>query len=242
MSALKFYANQKSAIWNNNPVLVQMLGLSPLFAISTTLVNGMAIALLTSIVLVSSSLTISACRTLIEARWRFALFLCVLAAYTTIADILLQRFNYPLHRELGIFVPLIACNFILLLHLENQAQKKSIPKALRESLITAAGYSLVIAIFSGVREWIIYGEILSSWSLLLPAAVPGEVDPTLTNTSVRFPFARLAPGALILFGLLLALRNALHPVTTRVTTDEQTPVTRARITGKIQPAAIRQYE
>ncbi len=242
MSALKFQANQPPMLWHNNPVLVQMLGLSALLAISTTLVNGIAIALLTSIVLVCSSLTISACRTLIQARWRFAWFLFVLAAHTTIVDILLQRFNYPLWKELGIYVPLIACNFILLLHLELHAQKQPIWSSLRESIITATGCSLALAVFSGVREWIIYGQILGNWSLLFPAEAQGAADPTLTNLSVQFAFARLAPAALILFGLLLALRNALLPVTTREGADDQTPVMRARVTGTIPPAANRPHE
>ncbi len=242
MSALKFQENQTPTLWHNNPVLVKMLGLSALLAISTTLVNGIAIALLTSLVLVCGSLTISAGRTLIQARWRFAWFLFVLAAYTTIADILLQRFNYPLWKELGIYVPLIACNFILLLHLEWHAQTQPIWSALREAIITATGFCLALAVFSSVREWIIYGQVLGNWSLLFTAEASGPVDPRLTNMSVRFAFARLAPAALILFGLLLALRNALLPVTTREGTDDQAPVIKAQVTDNIQPAASRQYE
>lgn len=242
MSALNFHANQPSRIWHNNPVLVQLLGLSPLLAISTTLANGIAIGLLTSVILVCSSLTISACRTHINARWRFALFLFVLAAYTTIADIMLQRFNYSLHRELGIYVPLIACNCILLLHLDAHAQKMPPKNAMREATTTAAGFCFVIVVFSGIREWIIYGQLLGNWSLLLPTSLQGGVDPELTSTSAQFPFARLAPAALILLGLLLALRNAVLPVAASVDADNQAPATRARVTGKIQPAANRQNE
>lgn len=243
MSALKFQADQTPAIWHNNPVLVQLLGLSPLVATSTTLVNGIAIALLTSIVLVCCSLTISACRSLlVQARWRFALFLFVLAAFTTVVDILLQRFNYALYRELGIYVPLIACNFILLLHLESHAQKTTTLVALHDAVMAAAGFSLAITVFSGIREWIIYGHVFGNWSLLLPSVAQGEANQTLADKSVQFAFARLAPAALILFGLLLALRNALMPLAAPANPESQEPVKRARVTGKIQPANKGLYE
>lgn len=234
MSELRYRAEQAPAIWHNNPVLVQLLGLSPLLAISTSVVNGVALGLATSAVLLLASVTIAASRNLFSQKWRFVFFLFVLAVYTTLIDIFLQRFYYPLYRELGIYVPLICCNLAVLLHLETHAQRSSAITALRSASITAAGYLLAIIGFAAVRELIIRGQVGSDWSLLIPQPLTVSAGSGLTQLPDLIPFARLAPTAFILLGLLLALRNALQPATTAATEQDFTPVTRARVTGKIQ--------
>lgn len=234
MSELRYRAEQAPAIWHRNPALVQLLGLSPLLAISTAVVNGIAIGLATTAVLLLASLTIAACRNLFTQKWRFVFFLFVLAVYTTLVDILLQRFYYPLYRELGIYVPLICCNLAVLVNLDTHAQRSSVTTALRHAFVTAAGYLLAIVGFAAVRELIIRGQIGSDWALLVPNSLAATAGSGLTQLPDLIPFARLAPAAFILLGVLLALRNALPPLNKATTEQEFVRVTRARVTGKIQ--------
>lgn len=235
MSALRENAIRPPRLWHNNPVLVQLLGLSPLFAVTTTLVNGIALGLATAVVFLLASLTIAACRNLLNTKWRFVFFLFVLSAYTTLVDIFLQRFNFALYRELGIYVPLICCNMFILLHLELHAKNASIINTLRHACFTASGYLIALILFAAVREWTILGTIGSNWSLLSMHTLDGSAVPDQITLPDFFPFARLAPAALILLGLLLALRNLLLPPAREIVAHSQGKmVTRARVTGKIQ--------
>lgn len=235
MSALHHYATQPPRLWHNNPAMVQLLGLSPLLAVTTTVVNGIALGLATAIVFLFASITVAACRNLLYRRWRFVFFLFVLSAYTTLVAILLQRFNYALYRELGIYLPLICCNMFLLLHLEMHAQNAPIMSALRNACFTACGYVFALVLFAAVRESIILGTIGSNWSLLLMPSMDSAANPDQIIAPDIFPFARLAPAALILLGLLLALRNALIPIApAKIEDSPKDPAIRARVTGKIQ--------
>ena len=235
MSELQFRASQPPAIWRNNPVLVQLLGLSPLLAISTSLVNGVGLGVATLMVLVLASITISLCQKLINTEWRFAIFLFVLAVYTTIIDIIMQRYFYALYRELGIYVPLVCCNMALLLHLETQANQQPWPLAIRSSATAGLGYLLCLMGFAALREMLISGHLGDNWQLLLPGS-DARIDITSGSTSADlFRFIRMTPVALILLGLILALRNWLTGEPDFYS-DEQpvTPAPRARVTGKIQ--------
>lgn len=237
MSELQFRASQPPAVWRNNPVLVQLLGLSPLLAISTSLVNGVGLGIATLMVLVLASITISLCQRLINTEWRFAIFLFVLAVYTTIIDIIMQRYFYALYRELGIYVPLVCCNMALLLHLETQANQQPWPLAIRSSVLTGLGYLLCLIGFAALREILISGQLGENWQLLLPES-DARIDVTSGSASADlFRFVRMTPVALILLGLILALRNLLAGEPDFYS-DEQpvNPAPRARVTGKIQPS------
>ena len=235
MSALQHKASAEPAIFHNNPVLVQLLGLSPFLALTTSLTNGIALGLVTMLVLLAASITVSLSRHLIRHDWRFAYFLFVLAVFTTAADILMQRFHYALYRDLGIYVPLICCNLALVLHLEFKTGSAKIMRTLTDSLIAGCGILLAFVVFSACRELLIHGRIEISLQSLTPALAPTQGIDTPRANPDWFQFARLAPGALLLLGLLLALKNWLTPYTTKPTAnDDVTPVQRARVTGKIQ--------
>lgn len=235
MSELQFRANQPPAIWRNNPVLVQLLGLSPLLVISTSLVNGVGLGIATLIVLVLASITVSLCQKLINTEWRFALFLFVLAVYTTIIDIILQRYFYALYRELGIYVPLICCNMALLMHLETQANQQAWPQAMRSSATAGLGYLLCLIGFAALREILISGQLGNNWQLLVPGSAARIEVASGSAPADLFRFVRMAPVALILLGLILALRNWLTGAPDFYSdTQPVTPAPRARVTGKIQ--------
>lgn len=234
MSALQYHAKQAPGIWHNNPALVQLLGLSPLLAVSTSLANGLALGLASLIVLLLASLTVALSQHLLSSQWRFVFYMFVLAVFTTLIDNFLQRFYYPLYRELGIYVPLISCNMALLLHLETRSLHKPVLNVLYSALVTGSGYLLAIVSFAAVRELLIEGQIASNWMLLMPATMAQDSSMAANNSPEFFHFARLAPAALILLGLLLALKNAVLPTLQPLPDlNANTPVKRARVTGKI---------
>jgi len=235
VSDLQYRTQQPPQIWHNNPVLVQLLGLSPLMAVSTVLVNGLALGLTTVFVLLLASITISLCRQLLSRSWRFVIFMFVLALYTTLFDIILQRYYFALSRDLGVYVPLICCNMALVLHLETQASQQNLPQTLRSTGIVCLGYLLALAGFAALREGIISGRIGLDWRLLIPDLnLQGGTTPPAKPTDL-FRFARFTPAALILLGLILALRNLLTGQSEEYRSKATvTPVKRARVTGKIQ--------
>lgn len=251
MSKLHFLAHQPPSLWRNNPVLVQMLGLSPLLAITDSAAQSLGLGLVTAAVLLVTSSLVSVCRRLISESWRFVIYLVLLAISTTFADLLLQWQFYPLHKALGLYLPLISCNLALVLHLDAQTRKQALIPALGSAALTACAYLSVLVGFAILREWLGTGTLSLdlmqlrsaasppvsppvSLPVSQPASQPDMVVPTTTPWSM--PFMLLPPAACLLLGLLLAVRNWLQPAATdRVThKGEIIPVARVRVTGRIQ--------
>lgn len=234
MSEISVQAQRRPHWWHNNPALVQLLGLSPLLATTTTTSHGIALGLSTAIVLMLGSLTIKLCQDLFSTHWRFVFYLFVLAVFTTMIDLILRKYFFALHRELGLYTALICCNFALLLHVDTQLHKDAWWQILTPTAMTGAGIVLALAGFAALRELLIYGSLLADWQLLLPVTSATDMTP-VTTPPVRIAFAKLAPAAFFLLALLLALRNLLQPQSAPTPDAETvTPVTRARVTGKIQ--------
>jgi len=193
VSELQLNSSRASSPWTNNPVLVQLLGLSPVLAISTTLVNGLGLGISTALVMLLSSVTVSTLRTKINQRWRFTWYLLITASYTTILDSLLQWFYSPLHRELGIYIPLICCNFAVLIRLEVHAINHHWRSALKDAALTGSGFIVAIVALSSLREFIGSGALMADWQLLLPvsraAAVISE-NSSASEVSRRSTHAR----------------------------------------------------
>ncbi len=154
MSELQLNSSRASSPWTNNPVLVQLLGLSPVLAISTTLVNGLGLGISTALVMLLSSVTVSTLRTKINQRWRFTWYLLITASYTTVLDSLLQWFYSPLHRELGIYIPLICCNFAVLIRLEVHAINHHWRSTLKDAALTGSGFIVAIVALSSLLSLI----------------------------------------------------------------------------------------
>ena len=227
MSELEHRASLPPGLWYNNPVLVQLFGLSPLLAVSATLVNGIGLGIATCLVLWSAAASVHFLRRFISESWRFVWYLLVLAAYTTLIDTLMQRFFFSLHRELGVYVPLICCNFAILIHLDSQRRHTKLTPCMIASARLGISFLFALILFSTLRELMISGTLGQNWQLLLPAATERLVVATDTG------FAALQPGAFLLLGLLLAGKNWFD-IHRRAPTEESVvkPVKRARVTGK----------
>ena len=193
-------------LWRNNMALAQLLGLCPLLAVTTTVVNGVALGLASAVVVVIASTTMSALKRALTPAARLAVALTLLVALVTVVDMLTQAVFYDLHGSLGIFVPLIVVNSGLLAHAENVASRRSVAFTFLSALATGLGFLLAFIALGAFREIVGHGTLLSGIELLA-----GERSRSLT---IELPVggmlvAILPPGAFFGMGLLLALRNRL---------------------------------
>ena len=190
---------------------VQALGLSPLLAVSDTVTKGFGLGLVTAVALIIGCLAASLLRGIVSGSWRLPVYLVILAATVSGIDLLLQLFFFPLHRALGLYVPLICANAALLTRMETVAREVSAPIALLDSMRTATGMLMTLIALAALREWLATGQLLSQLELLRPFPASATAgDPIGTQLSgYRFRFPTLQPGAFLLLGLLVAGVNAL---------------------------------
>lgn len=139
-------------LWKDNPILVQVLGTCPTLAVTSSAINGIAMGLATTFVLLASNIAISLLRNFIPDQVRIAAYMIVIAAFVTIADMFLAA-QYPdISRALGPFVPLIVVNCIILGRAEAFASKNGVGRSILDALGMGAGFSLVLLSFGIVRE------------------------------------------------------------------------------------------
>ena len=193
-------------IWRNNPALVQLLGLCPLLAITSTLVNGLALGLATTAVLVATNVTVSLIRgTLIPAA-RIVVFVLIIASLVTIVDLMTDAFLHDLHQTLGLFIPLIVTNCAILAQAEVFASRRPIGVAALGGLSTGAGFTIALVVLGALREITGQGTLLAGLDQLLGEDAAGVY--------LDLPFdgvlaAALPPGAFFGLALLIALKNYL---------------------------------
>jgi len=191
-------------VWRDNMALAQLLGLCPLLAVTTTLVQGVALGLASAALVVISSTTLSLLRRVLVPPTRLLLTLLILAALVSALDLVTEAVLYDLHSALGIFVPLIVVNSGLLAHAENVASRRSVGFTLLSAAATGLGFLLALAALGALREVLGRGTLLAGIEM-----VGGDgafvVQLPWNGTLV----ATLPPGAFFGLALLLALRNRL---------------------------------
>lgn len=237
MSELEYRASRKQSLWENNPVLVQLLGLSPVLAVSTNLVNGIAMGVATFIVMLLSCISVSLLKPWLSRKWRFTWFLLIMASYTTIIDLLMQWLYFPLYKQLGIYVPLICCNIAILVRMEVRASCSHFKPAALDAAKVGAGYLLAIVMLAGLREIIGQGTLFANWQLLLPSTIATSFNPAALQGNQTFGFTSLPPMALILLGFIIAAKNyvELHfNKSNHTPTETSAPIQRARVTGRLK--------
>jgi electron transport complex protein RnfE len=192
--------------WRDNPALVQLLGLCPLLAVTTTVVNGLALGLATSSVLVVTNTVISLMRRALVPLVRIPLYVLIVASLVTCIDLLSNALLDDLHETLGLFIPLIVTNCALLAQAETVASRRPVHEALLGGLATGLGFTAVLAALGALRELLGHGTLFAGMPMLV-----GERAAAL---EVHLPFggmlvAILPPGAFFGLAALLALRNWL---------------------------------
>ncbi len=193
-------------VWASNPALVQLLGLCPLLAITTTAVYGFALGVATTAVLVVTNAVISMVRGSLLPVVRIPLFVLIIASLVTCIDLLSDAFLHELHEVLGLFIPLIITNCAILAQAETVASRRPVGISAFSGLATGLGFLLVLVALGALREIAGQGTLFAGSALLLGA----ETDPI----RIELPFdgilaAVLPPGAFFGLAVLLALRNVL---------------------------------
>ena len=194
----------KEGLLTNNPVLVQMLGLCSTMAISTSFMNGLGMGVSVIIILTLSNIVISAIRKIVPDKIRIAMFIVVIAGFVTCVDLLLQAFVPAVAASLGVFIPLIVVNCIILGRAESFSYKNGIAASAVDGICQGIGYTAVLLIMSIIREFLGAGTFGSG---LLGAEAKGiQIIPS------QFPVGMLTlpvGGFLMLGALIAAMQWAL---------------------------------
>ncbi len=188
-------------ILRENPVFILVLGMCPTLAVTTSAINGVGMGLATMFVLVNSNIMISLLRNVIPAKVRIPAFIIVIASFVTIVDLSMNAYVHSLHNALGLFIPLIVVNCIIMGRAEAFASRNSIFHSILDGLGMGLGFTLSLFVLGSVRELLGNGTILGV-PLLSSAvnAVGGNFAPIIVMI--------LPPGAFLALGILLAMMNA----------------------------------
>ncbi len=193
-----------AGVWKNNTGLVQLLGMCPLLAVSTSAVNGASLGLATMAVMALSNAVVAALRNLIPYEIRIPVFILIIAALVTVIDLALNAWLHSLYLVLGIFVPLIVTNCIVLARVEAFAAKNGVLASTVDGAAMGAGLVLVLAVLGSVRELVGTGALLNGIDLVIPGAHAIRVFP---ENYPNLLLAVLPPGAFIALGCLIAAKN-----------------------------------
>jgi electron transport complex protein RnfE len=193
-----------NGIWKQNTALIQLLGMCPLLAMSNSVVNGIGLGLATVFVMAMSNLIVSALRSLIPYEIRIPVFILIIAALVTVTDLAMNAFLHDLYVVLGIFIPLIVTNCIVLARVEAFAAKNSVVASTLDGAMMALGLTWVLALLGAIREFIGTGALFSGIEMVIPSATGIQI---LSADYPGFLVAILPPGAFVVLGMLIAARN-----------------------------------
>ncbi|MGB0941520.1 MAG: electron transport complex subunit E [Marinomonas sp.] len=196
-----------NGIWKNNPALVQLLGLCPLLAVTSTVVNAIGLGLATLVVLIGANIAVSLIRNYVTDAVRLPAFVMIIASFVTSIELIMQAYTYELYQILGIFIPLIVTNCAILGRADSFAARNPVIPSALDGLMMGLGFMAVLVILGAMRELIGQGTLFSDMQLLLgDVAVNWKIDVFTDYPDVLF--AILPPGAFIGLGLLIALKNS----------------------------------
>lgn len=195
-----------NGLWKQNPGVVQLLGLCPTLAVTTTAVNGLSLGLATALVMAASNGSVSPVRRFIPNEIRVPVFILVIAALVTVIDLSINAFAHPLHKVLGIFIPLIVVNCIVLARVESFAAKNAPVPSILDGFMMGLGLTLVLGFLGAMREIIGKGSLFSGLDLVFGPAAKQFVL-TIIPDYHGFLLAVLPPGAFLGLGILIAARN-----------------------------------
>lgn len=210
----------REGLWNNNPGLVQVLGLCPLLAVSNNIVNALGLGLATTLALVTSGITVSLVRNWVRPEIRIPVFVLVIASIVTAIELAMNAYFHGLYLVLGIFIPLIVTNCTLIGRAEAFASKHDVARATLDGLAMGLGFTLVLVALGAMRELLGQGTLLSQAHLMFGAAA-ADLQFTVFENYRGFLLAILPPGAFMGLGLLIALKNAIDSRMQRRATEKK---------------------
>ncbi|MHA7834491.1 MAG: electron transport complex subunit E [Algiphilus sp.] len=190
-------------LWKNNPAMVQLLGLCPLLATSSTVINATGMALATLVVVVLTNVLVSLIRSHTRKEVRIPIFVMIIAAAVTAVELFMNAYLHELFLRLGIFIPLITTNCMILGRAEAFASKNTVQRAAFDGLMMGAGFGVVLIALGALREALGQGTLLAGADMLFGAAA-ADWTITLVPGFEGWLLAALPPGAFIGLGFLVA--------------------------------------
>lgn len=225
-----------NGLWKNNPAIVQLLGLCPLLAVTGSVVNAIGLAGATTLVLICSNAAVSLVRNIVSDAVRLPVFVMIIAAAVSCIELLMQAFTYELYQILGIFLPLITTNCVILGRADAFACKNSLAPAAYDGFIMGLGFAVILVLLGALRELIGTGALFDNMDLLF-GPVAAEWKIVVIDDYQSFLLAILPPGAFIFTGLIIAAKNLIDMnIKARQDALKDKPVKgskRVRVTGHI---------
>ncbi len=196
----------KDGLWGNNVALVQLLGLCPLLAVTSTVVNGIGLGIATLITLVASNTIVSLIRGFVRSEVRLPVFVLIIASIVTVIELAMQALFYDLYLVLGIFIPLIVTNCAIIGRAEGFASRNPVGPSALDGFMMGTGFLVVLALLGGLREIIGFGTLFAQAELMFgngAEALTIVINPDYGG----FLLAILPPGAFFGLAVLIMAKN-----------------------------------
>ncbi len=205
MTSGRFIERLQVGLWKGNPGLVQLLGLCPLLAVTSTFVNGLGLGIATLFVLACSNVLVSATRRWIRHEILIPIYVLIIASLVTCIELIIKAWFPSLDRSLGIFIPLIVTNCAIIARAEIFASRNTMSSSLADGIGMGVGFTALLIAVGFFRELIGHGSILSDLEMLFG----GDPSPGLVLVDGGWLLAILPPGAFFSLALAVAAKNAL---------------------------------
>jgi electron transport complex protein RnfE len=198
-------------LWRNNPGVTQLLGLCPLLAVSNSFINGLGLGIATLLVLCASSFLVSLTRRWVFFEIRLPVFVLIIATLVTVTELLIKALFYDLYLNLGIFLPLIVTNCVILGRAEAFASRQALLPAVTDGIANGAGFGLVLIVLGSIREVLGSGTLFAGAEMIFGSAARAAEISILPGEQGLL-MVLLPPGAFLGLALLVALKNHLSTI------------------------------
>jgi len=209
MSLHEYKVLARDGLWDNNPVLAQRLALCPALAITTTATNGLGMGIATTMVLVITNAVISIFRNVVTPEVRIPVFILLIATIVTVVDLMINAFLHSLYTVLGLFIPLIVTNCVILGRAEAFASRNEVLPSAVDGLMMGVGFTAALTVIGAIREIIGSGTLFANASSLLGSAF-SFLELTLIPDYKGYLIMMLPPGGFIVMGFLMAAKQVLE--------------------------------
>jgi len=209
----------REGLWDNNAVFAQQLALCPLLAVTTTATNGLGMGLSTTAVMVITGLVVSLFREVVTQEVRIPVFILLIATTVTVTDMVMNAFLHDLHKVLGLFIPLIVTNCVILGRAEAFASRNTVAASMLDGLMMGLGFTLALVVLGAVREILGSGTLFANASLLL-GEVFSFLELTLIPNYKGYLIMILPPGGFLAVGFLMAAKRLIDERLQKVTLEE----------------------
>ena len=196
-------------LWQNNPGLVQLLGLCPLLAVTTTAINGLGLGVATIAVLCATNALVAATRRLVHHDLRLPVYVLLIAGFVSALDLVARAWFFELHGSLGIFIPLIVTNCVILGRAEAFASRQPVLSSIADALGNGLGFAAVLVTLGALRELIGQGTLFAGADMLFGQGAEA-LEVQVLPAGATLPLASLAPGAFMGLAALVAVRNLIN--------------------------------